>query len=79
MFSSLSSGFHVPICLAISLAVPGVSPVTIFTSIPAFKHSATASGTSVRTGSEIATIPKKVRPLSTNSCMEALEVSSIIL
>ena len=54
---SQSFSVHIPTCLPISLAVPGVSPVTIFTSIPAFKHSRTASGTSLRTGSAIATIP----------------------
>ena len=38
MFRSVSFAFHVPICRPISLAVPGVSPVTIFTSIPASKQ-----------------------------------------
>ena len=56
---SVSSAVHRPICRPISLAVAGVSPVTIFTSMPADKHSATAAGTSSRTGSEMAAIPMK--------------------
>ena len=59
MFLSVSLGVHNPTCFAISFAVPGVSPVTIFTLIPASIHSLTAAGTSLRTGSEMATIPKK--------------------
>ena len=59
MFRSVSFGVHNPTCLPISFAVPGVSPVTIFTLIPAFIHSFTAAGTSLRTGSEMATIPRK--------------------
>ena len=53
-----------PTCRPISLAVPGVSPVTIFTSIPASIHSFTAAGTSLRTGSDMATIPRKVNATS---------------
>ena len=59
-FRSVSFSVHRPICLPISFAVPGVSPVTIFTCIPASKQRFTASGTSGRIGSEIATIPRKV-------------------
>ena len=36
--------------------------VTIFTSTPAFRQVCTASGTSARTGSEIAATPRKQRP-----------------
>ena len=54
---------HNPIWRAISLAVPEVSPVTILTLIPALTHSLTAWGTSIRIGSEIATIPRNVRLL----------------
>jgi len=43
---SVSSGFHRPIWRAISVAVPGVSPVTILISIPADWHFNTAAGTS---------------------------------
>ena len=67
MFSSVSSGFQMPIWRAISRAVAVVSPVTILTWMPAFKHSATAAGTSSRTGSEIATNPRKMSPVSANS------------
>ena len=62
---SLSVFDQSPICLPISIAVPVVSPVTILTLIPAFIHSVTAAGTSVLIGSEIATIPKKLRPVAT--------------
>ena len=51
---------HSPVCLPISLAVPGVSPVTIFTFIPASSTSCTASGTSSLTGSDIAVMPRNV-------------------
>ena len=61
MFFSLSFLVHKPIWRPISFAVPGVSPVTILTAIPAFIHSSTAAGTSSRTGSEIATIPQNVK------------------
>ncbi|CUP56929.1 Uncharacterised protein [Segatella copri] len=61
IFLSPSFAVHRPIWRPISLAVPGVSPVTIFTLIPAFIHSATAAGTSSRTGSLIATTPIKVK------------------
>ena len=53
------ASFHRPIWRAISRAVAGVSPVTILTSIPAFRQRPTASGTSSRTGSEIAATPAK--------------------
>ena len=43
---SVSSGFHSPIWRAISVAVPGVSPVTILILMPADWHFATAAGTS---------------------------------
>ena len=55
---SVSSGFQIPIWRPISLAVPGVSPVTILMSMPASRQLCTAAGTSARTGSEMATIPK---------------------
>ena len=58
MLRSVSPVFQVPICRPISLAVPGVSPVTILMSMPASRQLWTAAGTSARTGSEIATIPK---------------------
>ena len=60
-FLSVSVGCQIPICRPISFAVPGVSPVTIFTAMPACKQCFTAAGTSGRTGSEIATMPKKVK------------------
>ena len=44
------------------MAVADVSPVTIFTSMPAFRQSCTACGTSLRTGSLMATTAWK-RPL----------------
>ena len=47
---------RIPICLAISSAVADVSPVTIFTSMPALTHCLTASGTSWRSGSLMAQI-----------------------
>ena len=64
VITQLSQSFsvHSPTCRPISFAVPGVSPVTILTSIPASRHSRTAAGTSLRTGSEMATIPWKVNP-----------------
>lgn len=46
----------IPIWRAISRAVRALSPVTIFTSMPARRQSATAAGTSARTGSLMATI-----------------------
>ena len=49
-----SASFHSPIWRAISVAVAAVSPVTILTAMPADMHSATAAGTSSRTGSAIA-------------------------
>ena len=45
-----------PHCCAISIAVAVVSPVTIFTSIPACLHWRIAEGTSLRNGSLMATI-----------------------
>ena len=61
MLRSVSLSVHVPICRPISFAVPGVSPVTILTSIPARRQLCTAAGTSARTGSEMATIPKYIK------------------
>ena len=72
-FTSLSSrasnsgpvmivGLSKPIWRAISLAVAGVSPVTILIRIPARIHSSIAAGTSSRTGSEIAVTPKNFFP-----------------
>ena len=77
---SVSSGFQSPICRAISVAVPGVSPVTILTSMPADWHFATAAGTSGRIGSEMATTPKKFRSFSaTNATQSSGAWSSTIL
>ena len=77
---SESSGFHNPIWRAISVAVPGVSPVTIFTPIPADWHLPTASGTSGRMGSLMAKIPRKViPPSSTNSEQSSPTPSGIYL
>ena len=60
MLRSVSSvSFQRPIWRAISFAVPDVSPVTIFTLIPASTHSLTAEGTSSLTGSAMAAIPMK--------------------
>ena len=79
-FRSVSSGFHSPIWRAISVAVPGVSPVTIFTPIPADWHFCTASGTSGRIGSLIATIPRKIIfPSLTSSAQSLPEFSGINL
>ena len=46
----------IPHCCAISIAVAVVSPVTIFTSMPACPHWRIAEGTSLRNGSLMATI-----------------------
>ena len=73
---SVSSGSQRPIWRAISVAVPGVSPVTIFTPIPADWHFFTASGTSGRIGSLIAKIPKKVIPPSPTSSAQSSEAFS---
>ena len=62
---SPSCGVQRPIWRPISLAVPGVSPVTILIKMPAFIHFSTAAGTSALTGSLIATMPWKVRPFAT--------------
>ena len=50
----------IPVWRAISKAVAAVSPVTIFTSIPAWRHWLIASGTSARKGSLIATMANSV-------------------
>ena len=50
---------------AISLAVSGLSPVTILTVIPASRHSSSAPGTSGRTGSAIAANPSQRRSCAT--------------
>ena len=65
------SGFHSPIWRAISVAVPGVSPVTILIPIPADWHLATAAGTSGRIGSEMATTPKKFKSLAETSSVQS--------
>ena len=66
-----------PICRAISRAVAGVSPVTIFTLIPASRQRPTAAGTSSRTGSEMAATAAKCRPPArTASVHSAAEVSA---
>ena len=71
-FRSVSvSGFQRPIWRAISVAVPGVSPVTILMPIPADWHLATAAGTSGRIGSEMATTPKKFRSLAETSSVQS--------
>ena len=59
--SSPQVSSHSPICRAISRVVSRVSPVTILTATPAFRHSAMAAGTSGRTGSLIATRARNVR------------------
>ena len=71
IFLSVSWAVQSPTCRPISFAVPGVSPVTIFTLIPASKHSFTAAGTSLRTGSAMATMPRKVNfaSISVSPCM----------
>ena len=73
---SPSSGVHNEIWRAISRAVAGVSPVTIFTFIPAFKQSETAAGTSLRTGSAMAVIPKKVNLIWGAKCPAIKHTSS---
>ena len=50
-----------PTCLPISKAVSALSPVTILTSIPAFKQVLMASGTSGLTGSAIANTPANAK------------------
>ena len=76
-FRSVSSSFHKPICRAISVAVPGVSPVTILTPMPADWHFATAAGTSGRIGSLIATTPRKDRSFpATKATQSSFAVSS---
>ena len=62
---SPSVGCQRPICRPISRAVPGVSPVTILIAMPASRHSLTAAGTSLRTGSAMATMPMNVSPSAT--------------
>ena len=57
-----SASVTMPTCRPISRAVPGVSPVTIFTLMPASIHSLMAAGTSLRTGSLMATMPINVMP-----------------
>ena len=59
---SFSFSVHKPTCRPISLAVPGVSPVTILICMPASMQVPMACGTSSRTGSLIATMPIKVKP-----------------
>ena len=79
-FFSVFSGFHRPIWRAISVAVPGVSPVTIFTPIPADWHLATAAGTSGRIGSLMATTPRNDKSFSaTNDTQSDASASSTIL
>ena len=56
--SGVSSSVHRPIWRPISRAVPGVSPVTILMRMPASMQSFTAWGTSSRTGSEMAAMPR---------------------
>ena len=58
---------HKPSWRPISIAVPGVSPVTILTSIPADIQFLTASATSWRIGSAIATTPNKIKFSATRS------------
>ena len=72
MLRSVSEGCHNPICRPISFAVPGVSPVTILTFMPAFRTSSMAAGTSERTGSAIATMPR-------NSRLSAITLPSVIV
>ena len=60
--SSVELSSQRPICRAISLAVPEVSPVMIFTPIPASRHCWIASGTSLRTGSMMPKIPCSCSP-----------------
>ena len=62
--SSEESSSQSPICRAISLAVPEVSPVMILTVIPALWQRSMASGTSRRTGSMIPKIPMSWSPPS---------------
>ena len=57
---SVSASLHRPMPRPISRAVAGVSPVTIFTSMPAWRTRRTASGTSGRTGSAMATMPSSL-------------------
>ena len=55
--SKVSVSFHRVAWRAISMAVRELSPVTIFTAIPALSHLATACGTSSLTGSSMAMKP----------------------
>ena len=66
-----SASFHSPIWRAISVAVAAVSPVTILTAMPADMHSATAAGTSSRTGSAIAATAARRYGSSASSIREA--------
>ena len=75
-FRSVSVGCQRPICRAISVAVPGVSPVTIFTLMPADWHFFTASGTSGRIGSLMAKMPRNVMPPSATSSEQSVEAFS---
>ena len=61
------------------MAVADVSPVTIFTSIPAFAHSLTAPGTSSLSGSLMAAMPCNVRafPLVFRSKVDVSPLISI--
>ena len=73
---SVSSGVQSPIWRAISVAVPGVSPVTILTAIPADWHCRTASGTSGRIGSLMAKMPRKVSPPAATSSAQSVGASA---
>ena len=74
---------HRPICRAISRAVAGVSPVTILTPIPAFRHCRTAAGTSSRTGSRMAATAEKrnppaaTAPRHSEACVSAHATASV--
>mmetsp|Transcript_19237 Transcript_19237/g.41816 ORF Transcript_19237/g.41816 Transcript_19237/m.41816 type:complete len:226 (-) Transcript_19237:1810-2487(-) len=72
----------IPACLAIARAVFMLSPVTMRTKIPAFWHTAIASTTSSRSGSEIPTSASKHMSFSSvlsQSATETFEMSFVIV
>ena len=66
-----------PACRAISNAVTDVSPVTILTSMPACRHCLMAAGTSLRSGSLMATMANRAAPSSPPWLGEATAMANV--
>ncbi len=77
--TTLSPGLIMPNSMAIALAVAGLSPVSIFTSMPAWRHFARASYISLRGGSFIPISPAKTMFLSMRSSGSARPAAPILL